>query len=235
MNVLTEKLNNKKPVAIAFLGDSVTQGCFEIRYTRDDKLEPVYKPGKAYPQKLQKILQHCYPETAINILNYGISGNTASMGLARMDEMLVHKPDAVIVCFGLNDCAYGIEGLGEYRTALENIFRKLDGIQTIFMTPNITNSRVCAFETDARIVALMDETAKRQNDGIMNAYMECARTLCEECGIAICDCYRIWESMEKAGIDTGHLLSNGINHPDEKMHWLFAFELFKAIINMKCA
>ena len=31
MNKLADKIKNKKPVTIAFFGDSVTQGCFELR------------------------------------------------------------------------------------------------------------------------------------------------------------------------------------------------------------
>jgi hypothetical protein len=34
------------------------------------------------------------------------------------------------------------------------------------------------------------------------------------------------------GIDTVKLLSNKINHPTENMHWLFAFELFKTILQI---
>ena len=169
-------------------------------------------------------------DTSVNILNYGISGDTATMGLARIDEMLCHKPDMVIVCFGLNDSTKDIDGIKEYKDSLEKIFEKLYGIQTIFMTPNMTNSRVYEFETNAEIIKLMEETAKRQNNGVMDEYMECARQICDKYKIMVCDCYKIWKDMEQIGIDTVKLLSNKINHPTESMHWLFAFELFKTIL-----
>lgn len=44
------------------------------------------------------------------------------MGLARIDEMLCHKPDMVIVCFGLNDSTKDIDGIKEYKDSLEKIF-----------------------------------------------------------------------------------------------------------------
>ena len=232
MNKLADKIKNKKPVTIAFFGDSVTQGCFELRVAEGKPFEPVYRPWEAYSKKLQQIFEYCIKDTSVNILNYGISGDTATMGLARIDGMLCHKPDMVIVCFGLNDSTKDIDGIKEYKDSLEKIFEKLYGIQTIFMTPNMTNSRVYEFETNAEIIKLMEETAKRQNTGVMDAYMDTARKVCIEYNVAICDCYKIWKDMERLGIDTVKLLSNKINHPTENMHWLFAFELFKTILQI---
>ena len=56
--------------------------------------------------------------------------------------------------------------------------------------------------------------------------------ICREYNVAICDCYKIWKDKERLGIDTVKLLSNKINHPTENMHWLFAFELFKTILQI---
>lgn len=230
MNKIMEKIKNKQPLTIAFLGDSVTQGCFELCVADGKNFEPVYRPWESYSKKLQKILEYCISDTAINILNYGISGDTAAMGLARIDEMLYHKPDMVVVCFGLNDSTKDMGGIQEYQDSLGKIFEKLRGIHTIFMTPNMTNSRVDEFEMNAEMIALMEETAKRQNNGVMDEYMECARQICGKYKVVVCDCYKIWKDMEQSGIDTVKLLSNKINHPTEKMHWLFAFELFKTIL-----
>lgn len=232
MNKLADKIKNKKPVTIAFFGDSVTQGCFELRVAEGKPFEPVYRPWEAYSKKLQQIFEYCISDTPINILNYGVSGDTAAMGLSRMDEMLCHKPDMVIVCFGLNDVNKGMKGIQEYEEALVEILKKLDGIQTIFMTPNMMNTCVDEFETNTEVIKLMEETANRQNSGVMDAYMDTARKVCREYNVAICDCYKIWKDIERLGIDTVKLLSNKINHPTENMHWLFAYELFKTIIKI---
>ena len=53
MNKLADKIKNKKPVTIAFFGDSVTQGCFELRVAEGKPFEPVYRPWEAYSKKLQ--------------------------------------------------------------------------------------------------------------------------------------------------------------------------------------
>ena len=47
MNKLADKIKNKKPVTIAFFGDSVTQGCFELRVAEGKTFEPVYRPWEA--------------------------------------------------------------------------------------------------------------------------------------------------------------------------------------------
>ncbi len=88
------------------------------------------------------------------------------------------------------------------------------------------------YQPNAEIITLMEETAKRQNTGVKDAYMDTARKVCIEYNVAICDCYKIWKDMERLGIDTVELLSNKINHPTENMHWLFAFELFKTILQI---
>ena len=47
----------KAPVTIAFLGDSVTQGCFEVYETGNGGLDTVYEPESGYPAKTVSILQ----------------------------------------------------------------------------------------------------------------------------------------------------------------------------------
>jgi len=56
MNKLADKIKNKKPVTIAFFGDSVTQGCFELRVAEGKTFEPVYRPWEAYSKKLLNIV-----------------------------------------------------------------------------------------------------------------------------------------------------------------------------------
>ncbi|HCH27997.1 MAG TPA: GDSL family lipase, partial [Ruminococcaceae bacterium] len=56
---IIEKLNAKqdiygeKPVTIAFLGDSVTQGCFECYIKEDGKIETVFDYKSAYSTRLR--------------------------------------------------------------------------------------------------------------------------------------------------------------------------------------
>ena len=58
-------------VTIAFLGDSVTQGCFEVYVKNDGDIEAVYDPRHAYHRQVQDILAVLYPSVPVNIINAG--------------------------------------------------------------------------------------------------------------------------------------------------------------------
>lgn len=230
MKRVMEKLKNGNPAILAFLGDSVTQGCFEISFSREDVLETSYRQRQGYPHKLGEILSYLYPKASVNILNYGVSGETASMGLRRIDEMLSHKPDGVVVCFGLNDAGSGMDGLEAYRENLRSIFERLSKVDVVFMTPNRMAEQADSFLLDERIYHAAEKISRFQKEGIMDAYMECAHRVCAEKAVPLCDCYEIWGKLKENGVDTSHLLSNGINHPTEQMHWMFAIELVRTIM-----
>ena len=68
---------NAPHVTIAFLGDSVTQGCFEIR-KKGNGIETVHDNNNAYHAHLSKILALLYPTVPVNIINAGVSGITPS-------------------------------------------------------------------------------------------------------------------------------------------------------------
>ena len=81
----TRDLNGKKAVTIAFLGDSVTQGCFECYKISEDAIETVFDYPSAYSTRLREILNILYPNTQINIINSGISGGNAVGGALRLE------------------------------------------------------------------------------------------------------------------------------------------------------
>ena len=69
---------NAPPVTIGFLGDSVTQGCFEIYKTGPESLQTVFEPKHAYSTKLREMLALLFPNVQINIINSGIIGMVGS-------------------------------------------------------------------------------------------------------------------------------------------------------------
>ncbi len=222
-----------RPILLGFLGDSVTQGCFELYKTGENAIETEFRSGCAYHAHLKRMLEGLYPNVPINILNAGISGDNAPSGLVRLDrDILPFAPDLVVVCFGLNDAMAGPQGLDRYGQALEGIFRKLRaaGIETIFLTPNMMATRVTQEEQDPFIRSILADIAQVQNGGTLDAYMDRARAVCAAQGVPVCDCYRRWKRLWENGVDITRLLSNRANHPSEAMHWLFAGELLETIL-----
>ena len=144
MKIKQEDNMNNRGVTIAFLGDSVTQGCFEFCKKNKD-VYTVFDKNSAYHNYIAKIFSILFPTVPVNIINAGISGGTCKHGLERIErDVLQHNPDLTVVCFGLNDVKEGIAGLKEYTSALEKIFCKLKqaGSEIIFMTPNMMNTNI---------------------------------------------------------------------------------------------
>jgi acyl-CoA thioesterase-1 len=99
----------ERPVHIVALGDSLTSG--------------VGLAGSAaFPARLEKALRA--KGLAVEIANAGVSGDTASGGLARLDWAVPPGTDAVIVELGANDMLRGVDPKVT-RKALEEIVRRL--------------------------------------------------------------------------------------------------------------
>ena len=226
-------ISSSAPVTIAFLGDSVTQGCFELYKGYKTDFEGINDYEAVYHSQLKKMLYYIFPTAPINIINAGIGGNCAQQGCDKIErDVINYSPDLVVVCFGLNDACSGLENIDKYVSSLKEIFRKLKEkeIETIFMTPNMMNTYLSPLTTPDSVVDFAKYTAEIQNDGIMDTFMDAAKKLCFEEKILVCDCYGKWKMLFEAGVDTTKLLSNHINHPSREMHMLFAASLFEMIM-----
>ena len=222
-------------VTLAFLGDSVTQGCFELYCKENGDPETIFEQNHAYHRYVAQILSMLYPNVPLNIINAGISGSNAPHGLERLErDVLSHRPDLVVVCFGLNDIVNGLAGLDAYLQALETIFRELEAaqVETIFLTPNMMNTYVSRQLTEPVLRKIAEVTCAAQNDGILDAYMDGAKALCRRKGITVCDCYEKWKTLQKCAVDTTMLLANHINHPSRDMNWLFAVSLVETMLGL---
>ena len=219
-------------VTIAFLGDSVTQGCFEI-FRKDNGWETIYDKNNAYHAHLAKIFALTYPTVPVSIINAGISGDNAPHGLERLErDVLSKNPDLVVVCFALNDSGQREEGLGKYADALAGIFEKLQaaGKEIIFMTPNMMNPTISIHVHDGDYVTLSENCMDIQVNGILDRYVEKAKEICGKYHVPVCDCYAKWKQLYRYGADITELLANKVNHPTREMNWLFAVSLFETML-----
>ena len=236
---IAEKLRAKNenpvgaaPVTIAFLGDSVTQGCFELYKTGVSGIETEFRVNEGYHTKLRGLLEKCYPAAPVNMIHAGISGDSAKSGLARVErDVIAYKPDLTVVSFGLNDSSLGMDKIEEYGESIREILKKLkeSGSEVIFMTQNLLADKV-SYEVPEEWQPMFSEMIKHFDDFL--AYMECAREVCRELDVPVCDCTRKWLKLKENGVDFVRLLSNRINHPTEELHWMFAVSLFEMIMDM---
>ena len=56
------------PVLIAFIGDSVTHGCFEVYMDHKNEIGVVYEPDQGYPYRLKRRLDALYPEASAYLM-----------------------------------------------------------------------------------------------------------------------------------------------------------------------
>ncbi len=220
---------NAKPVTIAFLGDSVTQGCFEVYFKLDGNIETIYESDKAFSANVKKILNYLYPAAQINVINSGISGDNAENGNRRFErDITPYSPDLVVVGFALNDCGRGEEGKEVYEKSLRAILQKVKaiGAECILLTPNMMNDRVSPHIHDERL----QDLAKAFLDFPLDDYVAIAKRVATEQSVIVCDMYEKWKCLQENGVDVTELLSNKLNHPTREMHWMTAYKLVETML-----
>lgn len=222
------------PVTAVFLGDSVTQGCFEIYQVGDGSIQCVCDYKSVYHNRLRDRLSVMFPHAPVNIINAGISGDSASNALQRMDrDVLRYYPDLIVVSFGLNDAAgSGIEGIGEFKSSLSNIFKKTQntGAEVIFMSENMMCTYVDSDVTMSPYTAMAEKMAEIQNNGILDRYFEAAEAVSADHKVTFCDCYQVWKKLSQYHADITQLLANKLNHPIREMHTVFSDKLINQLL-----
>jgi acyl-CoA thioesterase I len=98
-----------RPVRIVALGDSLTAG-------------HGLPASAALPARIEQALRA--HGSAVEVVNAGVSGDTAAGGLARLEWSVPEGTDAVIVALGANDMLRGIDPKST-RASLEAIVRRL--------------------------------------------------------------------------------------------------------------
>ncbi len=120
---------------IIFFGDSIT----DCERDRSD----INSLGSGYVKILADKLRPIYPDTDIQLINKGISGNEVCDLLARVQEDVIDlKPDAVVIMIGINNTIhqfkYGKElNLVQFERDLTALLTRLKeaGMVVIFLEP----------------------------------------------------------------------------------------------------
>lgn len=99
-----------KPLKIVAFGDSLTAG-YGLSATQ------------AFPSKLEATLKT--KGHNVTVVNAGVSGDTASGGLARLDWSVPEDADAVILELGANDALRGVDP-AVTKASLDKILTRLD-------------------------------------------------------------------------------------------------------------
>ena len=219
------RLDADKPLRIVAFGDSTTAVRAGV--------------AQVYAQRLPKTL--AARGIQVEVINAGISGNATAEARRRFrSDVLRHKPDLVIIQFGLNDSAIELlEGetrprvaQAEYEQNFDYFVRTLKArdARVILMTQNPV------LWTDA----IKAEYAKppynpddRWGFNVLNAeYAESVRKIARAHDVPLIDVYQGYQDYDRVpGQTADALLSDGV-HPNDEGHRLVADLLTEQIASM---
>lgn len=132
---------NDWPVIAAF-GDSLTAGV----------------AGRSYPDQLQEVLDRNGYHYRVD--NQGVSGDTSTDGLARIENVIAEKPALVLLEFGGNDGLRGVP-VSEIRTNLQEMIDKLKEAHLSIVLLGITLPPNYGPEYVKEFTAMYPELAKK--------------------------------------------------------------------------
>lgn len=194
----------KEPVRIVCIGDSIT-GVY-------------YHSGglRAYPEMLQIALQKIHPQAQVTVRNAGISGDTTTGGLKRLErDVLAHKPHLVTIMFGMNDLVR--TPVADFQTNLREIIRRCRAIdaEVILCTQN------SIVESPQRSGAKLAE------------FTQAIRDIAKAESLPVADCFAAFEAVHAKGALEWNLLLSDPIHPNMAGHKLFAETIAQTITGQK--
>jgi acyl-CoA thioesterase-1 len=149
--------NSSQGITLVCLGNSLTAGYGATIPGMDDK-------SKSYPAYLQNKIN-------IPVVNSGVSGNTTSQGLSRIDtDVLSKNPRIVIIELGGNDLFQGIPVTTTWNN-LGNIINKLNnGNRKIYLAKFYTDTVARTMAANFGIIDYdIQTTLINQYDNMFNA------------------------------------------------------------------
>jgi acyl-CoA thioesterase-1 len=140
----TSAASETKPVKMVVLGDSLSAGLG-------------LSASSAFPERLQKSLMS--KGIAVDMINAGVSGDTASGGRDRLDWSVPEGTEAVILELGANDALRGIDPKVT-RAALTDILTRLKARKIAVLLCGMVAPPNYGSDYSARFNAIYPELAK---------------------------------------------------------------------------
>lgn len=188
-------LQNGCDVTIVAFGDSITAG-FAVR--------------RGFPSFWKEMLQKKYPDSKIEMINSGTSGDTTMDGLARLDwSVLSYEPDLVTINFGINDCVLGL-GLEEFEMNFVEMVRRIRA------------------GPGSEILLLSSQPLETPPyDRLVLDYYHAIERVAREMDVGFADVYGAWMERVRRGTPLGSLILSGLDHPNEAGYRIIAEELMR--------
>lgn len=222
------KLAAGKKIKVVAFGDSVTQGA------------EATSPRLIYWERWLQSLRKKYPRATIQAVNSGQGGDLSDDGLARLDSGLIaHKPDLVLIAFGLNDFHRAPVDLpmGKWESRMAKWARswaKFRGLPPPVQKNRIERSENFAMnlrsmvnrikkETGADVIlvsALQPNPKWKYGRSDMAGYAAATEHIARQTGSAYANVFDSWQDFARRK-QPEDLLTNNTNHPNDFGHWIY--------------
>ena len=188
-----QELESGAEATIVCFGDSITAG---------------YAVRRGFPSFLLESLRQRFPDSKIEMINSGISGDTSQDGLGRLDwAVLSYEPDLVTINFGINDCVLGLSR-EEFEMNLVEMVRRIRA------------------GPDSEILLLSSQPLESPPyDQRVLDYYQTVERVAKEMNVGFVDVYGAWMKRVRAGMPLDSLILPGLDHPNEAGYRIIAEEL----------
>ena len=200
------RLKAKQKLTIGVSGDSITFGLNASGLVGAAPFMPIY------PELIAAQLRATYGGE-VALFNRAVGGWNINSGLNDLDKLIEHKPDLVIVAYGMNDVGY--RNPEAYKAGVAKLIERL---------------RAANADVEVILVATMlgNDQWKHTPREMFPQYLTALKSLVGD-GIALADLTSLWTEMLKRKRDCD-LTGNGVNHPSDFGHRVYASAVLSLLV-----
>jgi acyl-CoA thioesterase-1 len=200
------RLASGEAITIGISGDSISTGLDASIKTA----APPFQPG--YPDLVAAQLR-VLSNSDIQVKNRAVSGWSVTNGVADLDALLAERPNLIVVAYGMNDVGRRNPEwfLEQTKTLVDRIRAAAPATDVLLVTPMLGNRE-------------WTHTPREMFASYRDAILGLVGP-----GVALVDVTALWDHLLESKSDLD-LTGNGLNHPNDFGHRLYAQAVLRALI-----
>lgn len=193
-----KRLSKGERLKIVLLGDSISAGADASAFLDVPPHQPAY--GELFVHRLRRA-----GYSLVEFENLSKGGMTAKWGCSQMDRLIETAPDLTLIAFGMNDASEKHED-DVFRRHMEQMVEELQSRTTteVLLLSGMTANTA------------WDLAESPRRDRFHQILTAMGRP-----GVGFCDVHSIWKHVEDSK-GFWSLTGNGLNHPNDFGHRLYA-------------
>jgi len=202
---LARHLRRRAPIRVCVIGDSISAGYDASGFHRLPPFQPSYATLMAEALEAAS-------GAPVRLDNLAVAGWTAADGVWEGARIASLEPELVVIAFGMNDASYAEadEFAANVTALLDRVRASHPSTEFLLVSPMLP-TRACAWVKPARFAEYRAQLRALAGDGV-----------------AFADVTGLWSNIgERKPIDD--LSGNGLNHPNDFGHRLYAHAIITAV------